>query len=126
LSTLPTTHHLLPYEKHAAARLLRRQAARADNKVVKGFQERWGPEGTVLLAAANSGVIWGVVCFFIGVPFVAAWGGRGAGLLVFYILDCIALAFVALSVVRNVQRKRAIKRFQASRPEAGKANRVSH
>jgi hypothetical protein len=90
----------LPYERYAATRLLRKQDAKADNKVVKAFQERWGPEATVLLAAANSGIIWGVVCFFIGVAFVAAWSGRGVGLLAFYILDCIAVAFVALGLPR--------------------------
>jgi hypothetical protein len=63
---LPTTHHLLPderylllYERYWAARLLHKQAARPDNKVVRQFQERWGNEGIILLAAAQAGIILG-------------------------------------------------------------------
>lgn len=116
---LPTTYHLLPHEKYAAARMLRKQAAHPDSKVVKRLQERWGPEGIVLLAAANSDGILAVVFFFIGVLLVVARGGHGAWLPAFYACDCLALLTVALSPVRIKQRKRAVKRFQASRRGTG-------
>ena len=50
---LPTTHYLLPYERHAAAAMLHKQRDHPESKVVKQLQERSGPEGIVLNTASN-------------------------------------------------------------------------
>ncbi|HUC15050.1 MAG TPA: hypothetical protein VMS00_11415 [Acidimicrobiales bacterium] len=117
--SVPTNHYLLPYEKYWAARLLRRQAAHSDSKVVRQFQQRWGTEGIVLLAAAQAGIIFGAVLVFLGAAFVIAGGGRGTGLIAFYGMICLAFLALMVSVVRNRQRRRAVKQFQADRRAAG-------
>jgi hypothetical protein len=115
---LPTRHYLLPHERYWAARLLRKHAARPDNKVVRQFQEQLGPEGIVLLAASQGGGILAAAIGLVGAAFLIAWGGRGLGLVVFYTFVCVALSSVTLAMVRNGQRSRAVKAFQADRRAA--------
>ncbi|HUC14056.1 MAG TPA: hypothetical protein VMS00_06360 [Acidimicrobiales bacterium] len=112
---LPTNHYLLPHERYWAARLLRKQAAHPDSKVVRQFQEQWAPEGIVLLAAAQVGVISAAPVVFVGAACLIAWGGRGAGLVVFYLFDVLAGCSVLLSVVRNRQRARAVRHRQTAK-----------
>lgn len=116
---LPTTHHLLPHERYWATRVLRSWAAHPESKKVQRLQERWGPEGVVLWLAANSDGILAFVLLCVGALLLVARGGNGAWLPEFYAFDCLALLAVALSPVRMKQRKRAVKRFQASRRGTG-------
>ena len=116
---VPTHHHLLPYERYWATRFLRRQASHADSKVVRQFQQRWGTEGIVLLAAAQAGIIFGAVLVCIGAAFAIAGGGRGTGVAVFYAMICLAFLALVVSVTRNGQRRRAVKKFQADRRAVG-------
>jgi len=116
---LPTTHYLLPHERYAAPSMLRQHRAHPDGTVVRQLQEKWGPQGIVLLAASQSGGILGAMVVLIGAAVLVASGGRGAGLVLFYLLLCLGLCLVLLALIRGRQRARAVKRFQSNRRRTG-------
>ncbi len=70
---LPTTHYLLPYERHAAAAMLHKQRDHPESKVVKQLQERLGPEGIVLNTASNrDGILAALACLMAGGVLIAS------------------------------------------------------
>jgi hypothetical protein len=116
---LPTTHYLLPHERYAANWMLRGQRAHADSKAVKQFQDKWGAEGIVLDAASKCGAILGAPISLVGAGVLVASGGSGAGLVFFYASIGLALCLALLGLIRNRQRVRAVKWFQANRRGVG-------
>jgi hypothetical protein len=115
----PTEHYLLPYERYAAARLLRAQEAHAGSPRVVQFREQLGPEGITLFAATIGAGLTACLLGAAGalVILVTAAAARGSvvGLVVAYVFLSLSLANGLLSVLRIKQRRRAVRRFLSSR-----------
>ncbi len=110
---LPTTHYLLPYERHAAAAKLRKQRDHPESKVSNSCKKDWALRALCFNAASNrDGILAALACLMTGGVLIAS-RANGPGLIVFYLLLFLGPCSLLLSSVRARQRKRAAREYQA-------------
>ena len=105
-------HLLLPHERRAAVRALRRYS---DKSQVKGSQKvhDWaGPEARSLLAATRIDGLVASGCVLLGGAVLVASGASSIGLVFFYCLICVGFCLGILGLVRSQQRARALRKWQ--------------
>ena len=76
MPTLPTSHRLFPHERWLAAWTVSRQAVSPTPALVRQ-QEKYGPEGIVLLTAGRANLAFGLQLTLLGIVLWSVSGNTG-------------------------------------------------